>query len=154
VIGPGYGRRPKLTLSPLARPGKAIALEAQIELWSAIIAAVPLFSFRRRRHVLMNDRIFGEAGSADRLDGVGAGCPGSFSLPAAGRWETVSLDSPFHRTTPSAPPVPGEYYLSSHRNVIPSWDRRGGCASRKCCEATFESADGVVSKINVPGQAP
>src|SRR5262249_19518264 len=26
----------------------------------------------------------------------------------------------------------------------PSLDRRGGCASRKCCEATFESADGVV----------
>ncbi len=36
---------PILTLSPLARPGKAIAREAQIELWSAILAAVPLFSF-------------------------------------------------------------------------------------------------------------
>ena len=29
------------------------------------------------------------------------------------------------------------------RNVVPSWDRRGGCASRKNREATFESADGV-----------
>ena len=29
-------------------------------------------------------------------------------------------------------------------SVVPSWDRRGGCASRKYCEATFESADGVV----------
>jgi hypothetical protein len=28
--------------------------------------------------------------------------------------------------------------------VFPSWNRRGGCASRKYCEATFESADGVV----------
>jgi len=27
--------------------------------------------------------------------------------------------------------------------VIPSWNRRGGCASRKYREATFESADGV-----------
>ena len=28
--------------------------------------------------------------------------------------------------------------------VVPSWDRRGGCASRKYREATAESADGVV----------
>src|SRR5690242_13967653 len=26
----------------------------------------------------------------------------------------------------------------------PPWPRRGGCASRKCCEATLAGADGVV----------
>ena len=31
----GKSQDPTFTLSPLARPGKAIALEAQIELWSA-----------------------------------------------------------------------------------------------------------------------
>ena len=30
------------------------------------------------------------------------------------------------------------------KTVGPSWDRRGGCASRKYREASFESADGVV----------
>jgi len=29
--------------------------------------------------------------------------------------------------------------------VFPSSERRGGCASRKCCAASFEGADGVVS---------
>src|SRR5207244_6687762 len=29
--------------------------------------------------------------------------------------------------------------------VFPSWNRRGGRASRKCREASFEGADGVVS---------
>src|SRR6267142_299566 len=29
--------------------------------------------------------------------------------------------------------------------VFPSSERRGGCASRKSCEATFESADEVVA---------
>ena len=31
----GKSQGPAFTLSPLARPGKAVALEAQIELWSA-----------------------------------------------------------------------------------------------------------------------
>ncbi len=33
-----FAEGPRETLSPLARPGKAIALEAQIELWPAIMA--------------------------------------------------------------------------------------------------------------------
>jgi hypothetical protein len=46
VDGPWlWPRDPIKTLSPLARPGKALALEAQIELWSATSTA-PLFSFR------------------------------------------------------------------------------------------------------------
>jgi hypothetical protein len=43
--------------------------------------------------------------------------------------------------------VDGENYSADGLETpkaVPSWDRRGGCASRKCCEATFESADGVV----------
>ena len=49
---------PIQTLSALARPGKALALEAQIELWSATkICRRALFSFRQRRAV-MSYRIF------------------------------------------------------------------------------------------------
>ena len=39
----------------------------------------------------------------------------------------------------------GPMSLKCLDNVFPSWNRRGGCASRRSCEATFESADGVVS---------
>jgi hypothetical protein len=38
----------------------------------------------------------------------------------------------------------GGVRLEYERKVVPSWDRRGGCASRKSREATSESADGVV----------
>jgi protein ImuB len=36
------------------------------------------------------------------------------------------------------------FELTGRRTVFPSSQRRGGCASRECREATFESADGVV----------
>jgi len=50
----------------------------------------------------MTDRIFSEAGSTDRLDGGGAGCHDSRSVRVARRRGGIFLDSPFHRTTPSA----------------------------------------------------
>ncbi len=31
--------------------------------------------------------------------------------------------------------------------VFPSFQRRGGCAIKKSCEATFERADGVVTNV-------
>ena len=36
---------PKSNPIPLVRPGKAVALEAQIELWPAMITAVSAFQF-------------------------------------------------------------------------------------------------------------
>jgi len=38
-------------------------------------------------------------------------------------------------------------------NRSPSWDRRGGCASKKCCEASLESVDGVVC-LECPPSGP
>src|SRR5206468_8184593 len=86
-----------LTLSPLARPGKAVALEAQIELWSAFIAAASLFSFRRQHHVVMNDRNSCKAG--EQISSTEGGwLPRRVLRPGAGRRRDICLDSPFHRT--------------------------------------------------------
>src|SRR4030095_15473638 len=66
---------PIQTLSALARPGKALALEAQIELWSASSAAVPLFSFSRRHRVMRKaTRMHGNAGLHTLPNGTMAGC--------------------------------------------------------------------------------
>jgi len=40
---------PNYTLSALARPGKALALEAQIELWSALYRRPAAFQFLERQ---------------------------------------------------------------------------------------------------------
>src|SRR4030095_12513499 len=100
----GYGRRPNMTLSPLARPGKAIDLEAQIELWSAIQAAVPLFSFSTSLRVGMTDRIFDRSRIQDAARVSRGWLPRQgFFVRVARRRGGIFLDSPFHRTTPAAP---------------------------------------------------
>ena len=84
-----------------------------------MMAAVPLFSFRRRRHVLMNDRIFDEAGSPIVSTEPGLAVQEISLSWWAGRWEGVSLDSPFHRTTPSAlSEVASRYFLDAQPPLL------------------------------------
>src|SRR5262245_12533604 len=67
----------------------------------------------------MNDRIFGEAGSQMHLDGVGAGCHDRFSVRVARRRGGIFLDSPFHRTTPSAlSMVASRYFLDAQPPLL------------------------------------
>src|SRR5213593_3341899 len=76
----------------------------------------------------MTDRIFSEAGSTDRLDGGGAGCHDSRSVRVARRRGGIFLDSPFHRTTPSATNRNGSIVF----DVADSPPLRGGeCAAPK-----------------------
>src|SRR5881396_4210957 len=109
-----YGQRAEL-YPPLARPGKAIALEAQIELWSATSRRLA-FQFLKTTPRCHETSKTTEAGSADRLDGAGAGCHDRFSVPVAGRRRDLSLDSPFHRTLGDfagpIPAIPCSVYLA------------------------------------------
>ena len=90
------------TLSALARPGKALALEAQIELWSAINRPVPLFSFPNDTNVVMSShRTLVMLGQQIASTEDGAGCHGNVESqrpPAEG--EIFVLTAPFieHRT--------------------------------------------------------
>ena len=97
---------PDCTLSPLARPGKAVALEARIELWSA--SDRPLAFQLLKTNRCCDERFqLSTDGHSFRLDGNGAGCHEAF-LPGAGGWRGgVSLDIPFHRTPPACRRIPG-----------------------------------------------
>jgi hypothetical protein len=88
----GYGRRPHMTLSPLARPGKAIALEAQIDLWSALIVHL-LISFRIMSFMHCSSST---AGTSVRLTRSWAGCPDCILVSGLSPdGEVFLLTSPF-----------------------------------------------------------
>src|SRR5881296_4125783 len=94
-ITPSDGLRPTCrTISPLARPGKAIALEAQIELWSAISRRLAFLFLKTtpRSHEASKTS---EAGSTDRLNGAGAGCHEKSFVQVAGRRRSIFLTAPF-----------------------------------------------------------
>jgi hypothetical protein len=84
-----------VTLSPLARPGKAIALEAQIELWSAIIRPSLLFSFRKRHDVVMNNRSFVTPGEKPSSTDTGLAATIGFPFVRPVGGEIFVLTSPF-----------------------------------------------------------
>ena len=94
---------PSKTLSPLARPGKAIALEAQIEPWSAIPTPLRFSVSPTPRHVVMSDRLLCDAGSTVRLNGDRGWLPRQCWVRWSARRGGVSLDSPFHRTLYGSP---------------------------------------------------
>ena len=81
-----------MSISPLARPETAIALEAQIDLWSALIVHL-LISFRTTSFMHCSSST---AGTSVRLTRSWAGCPDCIvvsGLPPDG--EVFLLTSPF-----------------------------------------------------------
>jgi len=76
----GLTKDPLKTLSPLARPGKALAFEAQIEPWSAIIAEVAAFQFPRENQGSTERRMFGALDHDLVLNGEGLAATIVFSV--------------------------------------------------------------------------
>jgi len=86
---------PAFTLSPLARPGKAVALEARIELWSA---SDHLVAFQFLKTILRDDERFQQsryAGHKIVLTETGLAATGVFTCRRAVGVEVFLLTSPF-----------------------------------------------------------
>jgi len=86
---------PAFTLSPLARPGKAVALEARIELWSA---SDHLVAFQFLKTILRDDERFQQsryAGHNIVSTETGLAATGVFTSRRAVGVEVFLLTSPF-----------------------------------------------------------
>jgi len=86
---------PAFTLSPLARPGKAVALEARIELWSA---SDHLVAFQFLKTILRDDERFQQsryAGHNIVSTETGLAATGVFTCRRAVGVEVFLLTSPF-----------------------------------------------------------
>ena len=104
---------PAFTLSPLARPGKAVALEARIELWSA---SDHLVAFQFLKTILRDDERFQQsryAGHNIVSTETGLAATGVFTCRRAVGVEVFLLTSPFIERLRRANPQPESHRAGS-----------------------------------------
>jgi hypothetical protein len=132
---------PAFTLSPLARPGKAVALEARIELWSA---SDHLVAFQFLKTILRDDERFQQsryAGHNIVSTETGLAATGVFTSRRAVGVEVFLLTSPFierlrraNRAVKDRCALPLECRDSAGRPAghFPGRTRTSGCFLERC----------------------